>query len=157
MKDGRDNLIPMSARSEDEARELGRKGGRASGKKRRERKSIREGLNAILSAPVKDKAVLAELKKASADKNAQGLLLLRIYQRAINGDMQAAKLILTAIGEADPAAQEIAHVKLDLGFLRLELASGLIDKNEPAPNSNLIEALNATVGEFWGNENKNGG
>ena len=44
MNDGRDNLIPMSARSEDEARELGRKGGGASGKVRRERKSIREGL-----------------------------------------------------------------------------------------------------------------
>ena len=122
---GRDNLIPMSARSEDEARELGRKGGRASGKVRRKRKSIREGFNAILSAPVKDKTILAELKGAGADKNAQGLLLLRIYQRAICGDMQAAKLLLTAIGEADPAAYEIASIKTDLAYLQLEAKLGL--------------------------------
>jgi hypothetical protein len=149
MSGGKDNLIPMSERSEDEARELGRKGGKASGRTRRERKSIREGLNAILAAPVKDKITLAELKQAGADKDAQGLLLLRLYQQAINGDVAAAKLVLTAIGEADPAAQDIANARLELEYLRLE-ASQLPATSEES-GSNFIEALNTSVAELFPN------
>jgi len=146
-----DNLIPMSQRSENEARELGRKGGVASGKSRRERKTIREGFNAILAAPVKDKDVLKELKAAGAQTNAQGLLLLRIYQKAINGDMQAAKLLLTAIGEADPAAIEHARAKEDIAYLRLEKEIAIHEP--PESTSNLIEAMMSTADEVWGGSN----
>ena len=93
-----------------------------------------------------------ELKKAGADRDAQGLLLLRIYRRAIDGDMQAAKLLLTAIGEADPAMQDIAYVKLDLAYLKLEAL-------QPPPaaengSSNLIEALSATITDVQSESNK---
>ena len=140
-----DNLKPP--RSTEEARERGKKGGIASGRARRERKSIREGFNAILAAPVKDKITLAELKSAGADKNAQGLLLLRIYQQAINGDMQAAKLLLTAIGEADPVASEATKAKIDLAYLRLEMMAQIYEQIEP--DSNFLEALMATVPDVW--------
>jgi hypothetical protein len=96
-----------------------------------------------LSAPVKDKDTLAELKKAGAGKDAQGLLLLRIYRRAVSGDMQAAKLLLTAIGEADPAANEASKARIDLACLRLELGTQMFE--QPEPNTNFIEALMATV------------
>jgi hypothetical protein len=141
---GIDNLKPPQ--STEEARRRGKKGGIASGRARRERKSIREGFNAILSAPVKDKTTLAELKSAGADKNALGLLLLRIYQQAINGDMQAAKLLLTAIGEADPIANEATKAKIDLAFLRMEWMQGLTE--EPEPNLSFLEALGVNISEL---------
>jgi len=147
VNDGRDNLIPLNKRTKDEQREITSKGGKASGKARRERKSIREGFNALLSAPVKDKDTLAELKDAGADKDAQGLLLLRIYQKAVGGDMQAAKLLLTAIGEADPAALEIAAAKIDIELLKLELAATISEQIEE--NTNLIEALQSTAAEVY--------
>lgn len=48
-KSGVDNLIPTSERSKDEARELGKKGGKASGKARQEKKRLREAVEAVLS------------------------------------------------------------------------------------------------------------
>jgi hypothetical protein len=145
---GVDNLKPP--RSTEEARERGKKGGMASGRARRERKSIREGFNAILSAPVKDKVTLAELEETGADKTARGLLLLRIYQAAMNGDMQAAKLLLTAIGEADPVANEAAKAKTDLAYLRLETAVQVFEQTES--NTNFLEALTSTADNLWDGE-----
>jgi hypothetical protein len=145
---GIDNLKPP--RSTEEARERGKKGGIASGRARRERKSIREGFNAILSAPVRDKATLAELKEAGADKTARGLLLLRIYQSAMSGDMQAAKLLLTAIGEADPVANEAAKAKTDLAYLRLEATVQVFEQTES--NTNFLEALTAAADNPWNGE-----
>ena len=49
------NLIPMEKRSPEEAREMGRKGGRASGEARRRKKSLREAAELYLSLPVSDK------------------------------------------------------------------------------------------------------
>jgi hypothetical protein len=145
---GIDNLKPPQ--SAEEARERGKKGGIASGRTRRKRKSIREGFNAILSAPVKDKATLGRLKEAGADETAQGLLLLRIYQQAIDGDMQAAKLLLTAIGEADYAANEAVRAKTDLAYLRVELTTQIYEQIESS--TNFLEALSETADNVWGGE-----
>ena len=46
------NLIPYSERSENEARENGRKGGIASGESRRKRKLLKDSMNALLELPV---------------------------------------------------------------------------------------------------------
>lgn len=44
-----DNLIPASERSKSEARELGKKGGQASGKARQKKKRLQEAVEAVLS------------------------------------------------------------------------------------------------------------
>ena len=44
MNKGAENLIPTNQRSKEEARELGRKGGIASGIARRERKTLKDEL-----------------------------------------------------------------------------------------------------------------
>lgn len=50
MANGRENLIPMTERTEDEARELSRKGGIASGKARREKADLRKQLQVWLES-----------------------------------------------------------------------------------------------------------
>ncbi len=52
------NLIPMDQRSQSEARELGREGGRASGASRRRKRSLREAADLYLSLPVADKRAM---------------------------------------------------------------------------------------------------
>jgi hypothetical protein len=144
-----DNLIPVTERTKNEAREISRKGGKASGESRRRRASMREALTVILSAPVKDKTLKAELKASGAvEMNANSLLALRLYQQAINGDTKAARLVLQAIGEADPATLEIADTKLDLEYLRLGAGVAICD---PKPNTNFIEALNTNAADFFSN------
>lgn len=50
MANGHENLIPMTERTEDEARELSRKGGIASGKARREKADLRRQLQVWLES-----------------------------------------------------------------------------------------------------------
>lgn len=50
MANGHENLIPMTERTEDEARELSRKGGIASGKARREKADLRKQLQVWLES-----------------------------------------------------------------------------------------------------------
>ncbi len=147
---GSDNLIPLNQRTKSEQREIQGKGGRASGKSRRERASIRDALNAILSAPIKDKELKHELKNMGApEMNANSLFALRLYQRALQGDMQAVRLVLQAIGEADPAALELARAKYELALLKLEAVNQANDEDNLL-SSKFVEALLATTEEVWG-------
>ena len=57
------NLIPMDQRSQSEARELGREGGRASGASRRRKRSLREAADLYLSLPVADKRAWNKLAR----------------------------------------------------------------------------------------------
>lgn len=81
--------------SSDEARELGRRGGIASGIARRRRKALREALDVYLSLPVQDKRSLNRLLRAGVDEDdadTQMLIVASLVQRAIDGNVRAAKL-----------------------------------------------------------------
>lgn len=89
------NLKP--ARSTEEARERGRKGGIASGKARREKKTAREYAIAVLEGYVKDKDIT--LKDA---------MMQKLIQRAITDtDLNAIKYILELIGESPAQRIEV--------------------------------------------------
>ena len=60
------NLIPVTERSKDEARENSRKGGIASGVARRRKKEMKEYAEAILSCLVKDDKLIKQLNKLGA-------------------------------------------------------------------------------------------
>lgn len=92
--------------SSDEARELGRRGGVASGIARRRRKALREALDVYISLPVQDKRSLNRLLRAGVDEDdadTQMLIISSLVQRAIDGNVRAAKLIF------DLVADESAH------------------------------------------------
>ena len=87
--------------SSDEARELGRRGGVASGAARRRRKALREALDVYLSLPVQDKRSLNRLLRAGVDEDdadTQMLIISSLVQRAIDGNVRAAKLIFDLVG-----------------------------------------------------------
>lgn len=82
MSKGHENLIPTNKRSKDEARELGRKGGIASGKARRERKTLKDELIMLLEDDDNNKKISVALLK-----------------RALDGDISAFTTIRDTIGE----------------------------------------------------------
>ncbi len=87
--------------SSEEARELGRRGGVASGIARRRRKALREALDVYLSLPVQDKRSLNRLLRAGVDEDdadTQMLIISSLVQRAIDGNVRAAKLIFDLVG-----------------------------------------------------------
>lgn len=112
--------------SSDEARELGRRGGVASGIARRRRKALREALDVYISLPVQDKRSLNRLLRAGVDEDdadTQMLIVASLVQRAIDGNVRAAKLIF------DLVADDSAHA---------------LDEREDDP---ITAALNEEFGE----------
>ena len=101
-----ENLKPV--RDGMEARELGRKGGIASGKARRERKAMRETLEIMMSMPLKGgKTVdIGDVKSFASLKgkniNVSEALALSILQNAMNGNVKAFSQIMELIGENKP-------------------------------------------------------
>ena len=96
------NLIPYSERSENEARENGRKGGIASGESRRKRKLLKDSMNALLELPVSSTKEYNALIKMGIDRedidNSQ-LIVLALFNRAKSGDVAAIKELRNLIGE----------------------------------------------------------
>lgn len=91
-----ENLIPMDKRSEKEARELGQKGGIASGEARRRKKSLREAADLYLSLPVADRRRLNKLVRRGVDKDDvdnQMAMIAGLTDAAVKGDAKAAKVI----------------------------------------------------------------
>ena len=88
-----ENLIPMSERSESEVRELGKKGGIASGKARRERKTLKEAL-----------LIALDIKKG--DKTIQEIGVEALLEKFTTGDIQAFTTVRDTIGEKAPEKLE---------------------------------------------------
>lgn len=96
------NLIPMEQRSPEEAREMGRKGGRASGESRRRKKSLREAAELYLSLPVSNKTAWNKLARdgvAPEDVDNQMAIIAGLTIKAVKGDAKAAKLLFDLLGE----------------------------------------------------------
>lgn len=103
----RENLIPVTERTKEEARELSRKGGINSGKARRAQKSLKEMANYILSCPLNEQG-LDRLKKLGCEvdeKNPTMLtaMIMGQVQSAINGNTKSAEFITNLI---DAKAEE---------------------------------------------------
>lgn len=97
------NLVPMDQRTKEEARELGREGGRASGIARRRKRSLREAADLYLSLPVADRKSWNKIAREGVDPediDNQMAMIIGLTQRAMKGDAKAAKVIVDLIGEA---------------------------------------------------------
>ena len=99
-----DNLIPQSERTKAEQREIARKGGIASGEKRREKKAMKETLETLLQMPLESgKATdLDEIKNIAALKGknitVQEAIMLAQIQKAMKGDTKAAEYVRDTSG-----------------------------------------------------------
>ena len=124
---GEDNLIPLDRRAKDEQREIQSMGGVASGAARRRRKALREALDVYISLPVQDKRSLNRLLRAGVDEDdadTQMLVIAATVQRAIGGDVRAAKLIFDLLGTADSGRPEAVEDDPITRALREEFGSG---------------------------------
>ena len=99
------NLKPI--RSKKEAREKGKKGGQASGRKRREQKTYKEMVKTMLSTKVDD----AELKAIAAkfgikDPDVKTMTLLGMIRASVGGSHNAFDRLLELVGEKTQDSDE---------------------------------------------------
>ena len=90
-QNGTKNLIPTNKRSKEEAKRLGKKGGIASGKARREKKTLRQCLEILLEKTLKDKKGI-EITGAEA-------VSLKVFEKALKGDIRAFEVLRDTAGQ----------------------------------------------------------
>ena len=90
---GEENLIPMNERTMEEQREIARLGGIASGKARRERKTLKEELLVLLS-----------------NGDTQEKISLSLIQQALEGNTKAFEIIRDTVGEKPKDVVEVNDV-----------------------------------------------
>lgn len=104
--DGTDNLIPQSERTKEEQREIARQGGIASGKARREQKTMREWAKVFGAIPVKVKAQ----DGTEVESTTLGSIVAVQMQKATKGDTKAAKFVSDLLGETKDGAGALTLV-----------------------------------------------
>lgn len=118
-----ENLIPFADRTESEQREIRRKGGKASGKARRERKTMRETAEYYLNLPQhKGKVDTMDRIRTSDDvKGAnltnQDMIILKHIDQARKGNNRSAEFLRDLVGERPTDRQEVTvrgAVEIDL-------------------------------------------
>ena len=103
-----ENLIPFNKRTEEEQREIAKKGGKASAKARQERKALKDELLLLLSKG-----------------DTQQKVSLALIQQALEGNTKAFEIIRDTIGEkpVDKIEQEAMYtIKVDIVELRPPVA-----------------------------------
>ena len=99
------NLRPFtSEQSREAAVKNGRKGGKATARNKRERKTFREGLLLLLNEPLKDKSGNV------TNNTTQDAIIAALVKRAANGDTRAFEMIRDTIGE-----KPVQDVKVSTG------------------------------------------
>ena len=90
-RNGTKNLIPTNKRSKEEAKRIGKKGGIASGRARREKKTLRQCLEILLEKTLKDKKGI-EMTGAEA-------VSLKVFEKALKGDIKAFEVLRDTAGQ----------------------------------------------------------
>ena len=106
------NLIPMDQRSQSEARDLGQKGGIASGISRRRKRSLKEAADLYLSLPVSDRKMWNKISRRGVDPediDNQMAMIIGLTIAATAGDAKAAKVIVDLLGEDAHSEEASVH------------------------------------------------
>lgn len=110
-----DNLVPIEHLSNEEAKKRGSAGGKASAEARRKKKTIKETINLMLSMPIindKAKKQMKELGYTDEDMINQTALVLAMYKKALNGDVNAFNTLSDRSGEVIKQKIETAEVPI---------------------------------------------
>ena len=96
------NLIPFNQLTEEEQREMARKGGIASGEARKRKKTLKEAMDLLLSLPVKDKEVRKKIAALGIDPDEidnQMAIVIAQWQQAVKGNTRAYENVQATVGE----------------------------------------------------------
>lgn len=93
---GIDNLIPFNQLSQEEHREIARKGGKASVKARRQKKALKEQIELLLSLPLQDSRIRNKMEQLGIDADNidnQMAMVIAMWNKALKGDVKAFKAL----------------------------------------------------------------
>lgn len=106
------NLVPINERTKSEQREIASAGGKASGKARRRKKSMKQKMQLLLSLPAadNDQTELATMGIDPDDMDNEMVLVKALFIAAAEGDTRAFDRIQDVLGKS-VAREELALKK----------------------------------------------
>ena len=121
------NLVPFDERTESEQREIASAGGKASGKARRRKKSLKQKMQLLLSLPPTDtdRTELTIMGVAPDDMDNEMVLVKALFIAAAAGDTRAFDRIQDVLGRS-VAREELALKKQEA---KRKAASGTDTEN----------------------------
>lgn len=117
-----ENLIPNSARTPSERRENATKAGIASGKARRQKKTVAEYLKKWADSEVSREKDINTLQALGLSEEATNrtLLVVPLIKKASSGDTKAMQMVLELLGEDKKKELEIKKLRREIELLKAE-------------------------------------
>ncbi len=112
MASGHENLIPFNKRSVEEAREYGRKGGKASGEARRKKADFRKTLNALLTAEIDSTEWSPLLQSLGLDSTLESAVNAAMIKEALMGNVKAYEAIAKYSGQSSQTESDDEEQKI---------------------------------------------
>lgn len=107
-----ENLIPFNKRSVSEAREFGRKGGKASGEARRKKADFRKTLNALLTAEIDNKEWTPLLEALGLDSTLESAVNAAMIREALSGNVKAYEAIAKYSGQGTGTEADLEEQRI---------------------------------------------
>ena len=98
-----ENLKPLSKRTKKKARELGAKGGKASGEARRKKRDLKLAIQVLLETDIKG-------KNGEVKSGAEAIAIAQ-FQKALKGDTKAFEVIRDTAGQKP--VEKVEQVNID--------------------------------------------
>lgn len=125
-------------RSSEQAAELGRRGGKASGESKRKKKNMKQSLALLLDMPLHDGQLKELLKLDDVTKTSKkGRISLDLGKNITVGEAVLCAQIIEAIRGNVKAAEFLAKL------------GDMMDLGDPEYDDGFLEALNSTAKDDW--------
>lgn len=168
MAHGYENVTKNKVTTTEEARKRGSNGGKASGIARRRKKTIREGIKAMMEEGAPDKVKLAFSKNGFDVESNYDAVIASIMMGAIKGQPKMVDKVIQMVGEdifanARKAEAEIAKEKLKIEKQKAELEAEkqriwaeAVKAQEAAQmeDDGFLDALKGTAKEDWSGDDE---
>ena len=147
------NQIPFNKRSVSEAREYGRKGGKASGKARRQKADFRKTLNLLLSAEIDSEEWTPFLESLGLDSTVEAAVNAAMIREALSGNVKAYIAIRDTLGQTTKSEEDLEEQKVRTAAVKAR--TGQLDDEEEELDDGFLDALqNSGDWEGWKQEDE---
>lgn len=133
-----ENLIPFNRRSVDEAREFGRRGGKASGEARRKKADFRRTLNLLLTTEIDSEEWTPLLNALGLESTLETALNMAMIKEGLAGNVKAYEAVAKYSGQSAQTDTDQEEQKLRMDAARARY--GQPDEEE-TQDDGFLEAL----------------
>lgn len=148
---GYDNIKDkgFDKRTTDERRELAIKAGKASGEARRRKADFRHTLNLLLTAKIDSPEWTPILEAMGLDSTLESAINAAMIKEALSGNVKAYEAIARYSGQTDKTDIDQEEQQARMAVTKAKVQT---DGEEEACDDGFIDALNASAGEDWKDE-----